>query len=215
MGAVCVQGFIPPLAFLDFQANCLLPIATDIRTLEHIEYTPAPDIVHEAAGHAPILLDKDYRKFLENYAKTARKAIFSHQDIKLYEAIRKLSDLKENPDSHITEISRAEKELKLANQNITWTSEASKIARFYWWTAEYGLIGSIENPQIYGAGLLSSLGEAQSCLLDTTKKIALNLKCLNQSYDITEPQPQLYVVKNFEQLNEMILKIEKKRIDFS
>lgn len=43
----------------------ILPIARDMRSVEHIGYTPAPDIVHEAAGHAPIIADKDYRFFLE------------------------------------------------------------------------------------------------------------------------------------------------------
>ncbi|NJL24178.1 MAG: hypothetical protein HC902_02675 [Calothrix sp. SM1_5_4] len=54
-GAVPVSGFIPPAAFMEFQALGILPIASDMRTLDHLLYTPAPDIVHEAAGHAPFL----------------------------------------------------------------------------------------------------------------------------------------------------------------
>jgi phenylalanine-4-hydroxylase len=50
--AVAVDGFIPPNAFMEFQAYNVLVIASDIRQLEHIEYTPAPDIIHEGAGHA-------------------------------------------------------------------------------------------------------------------------------------------------------------------
>src|SRR5262245_6443656 len=41
---VCVDGFIPPRAFQAFQARGVLPIAADIRTAEHLTYTPAPDI---------------------------------------------------------------------------------------------------------------------------------------------------------------------------
>ena len=33
-----------------------------------------------------------------------------------------------------------------------------------WWTVEYGLIGEINNPKIYGAGLLSSVAESENCL---------------------------------------------------
>jgi phenylalanine-4-hydroxylase len=33
---------------MEFQAYNVLVIASDIRQLEHIEYTPAPDIIHEA-----------------------------------------------------------------------------------------------------------------------------------------------------------------------
>ena len=44
-GAVTVDGFIPPAAFMEFQAYRVLVIAADIRQLEHIEYTSAPDII--------------------------------------------------------------------------------------------------------------------------------------------------------------------------
>ena len=36
------------------------------------------------------------------------------------------------------------------------------LSRLHWWTVEYGLIGTLENPKIYGAGLLSSIGESVS-----------------------------------------------------
>ncbi|MGA7121114.1 MAG: hypothetical protein WBY94_13500, partial [Polyangiaceae bacterium] len=63
-GAVCVDGFIPPRAFQEFQAHGILPIAGEMRTREHLVYTPAPDIIHEAAGHAPILPDPVFAGFL-------------------------------------------------------------------------------------------------------------------------------------------------------
>ena len=47
--AVVVNGFIPPVAFMEFQAHRILVISAEIRTIEHILYTPAPDIIHEAA----------------------------------------------------------------------------------------------------------------------------------------------------------------------
>src|SRR5574341_298582 len=47
--AVTVDGFIPPFAFMTFQAKRVLVIAADLRQINHIEYTPAPDIIHEAA----------------------------------------------------------------------------------------------------------------------------------------------------------------------
>ncbi len=62
-GAVAVDGFIPPAAFMEFQAYKVLVIACDMRQIHHIEYTPAPDIVHEAAGHAPIIVDREYSRF--------------------------------------------------------------------------------------------------------------------------------------------------------
>lgn len=207
-GAVCVCGFIPPLAFLEFQSKHILPIAADMRSVEHFDYTPAPDIVHEAAGHAPILADSGYRDYLVKYATAARRAIFSKEDIRLYEAIRLLSDVKENPDSSLELIQRAEDELKAACNAITWVSEASKIARMNWWTVEYGLIGDIRKPKIYGAGLLSSLGESRDCLDSKVEKIPFGMNCVSTSYDITEPQPQLFVAKDFKQLSDALEELE-------
>lgn len=209
-GAVCVRGFIPPSAFLMFQASKLLPIAADMRSSEHIAYTSAPDIVHEAAGHAPILADETYATYLTRYANLARHAIFSDEDLALYEAIRVLSDLKENPDSTAEEIEKADFDLKKATEGITWVSESAMVARMSWWTIEYGLIGSLDDPKIYGAGLLSSVGEAMDCLTAKIKKIPLTLDCINQSYDITEPQPQLYVAESFEHMLKVLGELEEK-----
>lgn len=208
-GAVTVNGFIPPAAFLEFQALGILAIAADMRTAEHIEYTPAPDIVHESAGHAPIIADADYRAYLKRYALMAKKAIFSTEDINLYEAIRYLSDIKENPDTKQEEINRAEARFQEAVAALTHTSEAAKVGRMAWWTVEYGLVGPTDNPLIYGAGLLSSVGESQNCLSDKVKKIPLSIECVEQSFDITKPQPQLFVARDLGQLTEVLEEFEE------
>lgn len=207
-GAVGVSGFIPPAAFLDFQSRAIMPIAMDMRILEHIAYTPAPDIVHEAAGHMPILVEKSYRNYLSRYATVAKKAIISQEDIRLYEAIRALSDIKENPDTRPEEIQKAQDHLNHAVASMTVTTELAQVARMNWWTAEYGLVGDLKNPKIYGAGLLSSVGESKHCLTDKVKKVRLSINCVDQSYDITEPQPQLFVAESLEQLPEVLAELE-------
>ena len=107
--AVCVRGFLPPQIFMEFQSLKILPIAADMRTYEHLTYTPAPDIVHEAAGHAPIIANKDYSDYLIQYGEIASKAIISNEDINLYHAIRKLSDIKENISASKNDINKYEK----------------------------------------------------------------------------------------------------------
>ena len=102
--AVAVDGFIPPNAFMEFQAHKVLVIASDIRQLENIEYTPAPDIVHEAAGHAPIIANPDYAEYLRRLGAIGAKAILSKYDVDLYEAVRKLSILKEAESTDEKEI---------------------------------------------------------------------------------------------------------------
>lgn len=202
--AVPVSGFLPPAVFMELQSLQILPIASDMRTIDHLTYTPAPDIVHEAAGHAPLLADPEYTKYLTKYAQIAKKAIMSSEDLALYEAIRNLSDIKEKPSASTEEIELAQKRLEETSASMTYISEAAELARMNWWTAEYGLIGDINNPKIFGAGLLSSVGEAKLCLDPKVKKIPLTVSCIEQSYDITEPQPQLFVTPSFEHLGHVL-----------
>jgi len=174
-GAVTVDGFIPPAAFMEYQACRVLVIAADIRQLEHIEYTSAPDIIHESAGHAPIISDVKYNQYLSYLGSIGTKALFSSKDYALYESIRELS-----------------------------------ILNLQWWTVEYGLIGDLNNPKIYGAGLLSSIGESSSCMRPSVKKIIYTIDAVNYSYDITQPQPQLFVTPTFQNLIDVLQQFESR-----
>jgi len=203
-GAVTVDGFIPPAAFMEYQAYRVLVIAADIRQLKHIEYTPAPDIIHESAGHAPIIADKDYHEYLSYFGSIGAKAMFSAQDFELYEAIRALSILKEMPDADEAEIKKAEDLVTTRQQNMGEPSEMSLLSRLHWWTVEYGLIGTLESPKIYGAGLLSSIGESVSCMQSGIKKLPYTIDAINYPYDITKPQPQLFVTPTFQNLIDVL-----------
>lgn len=199
--AVAVDGFIPPNAFMEFQAYNVLVIACDIRQLEHIEYTPAPDIIHEGAGHAPIIANPEYAEYLRRFGEIGCKAISSAYDYEMYEAIRLLSILKEAEDASAEEITKAEKHLEeLQNRNEP-PSEMAQIRNLHWWTVEYGLIGSINDPKIYGAGLLSSIGESTWCMTDNVKKLPYDISAANINFDITKPQPQLFVTPDFAHLS--------------
>ena len=208
-GAVPVRGFIPPWAFMEFQSLGILPIACDMRSRHHLTYTPAPDIMHESSGHSPIIINDEYSQYLKQYGKIASKAVFSKEDENIYFAIRKLSDLKEDKNASEKDILIAEQELLEAKQSQTTPSEATLLSRLHWWTVEYGLIGKLNDPKIYGAGLLSSVGESQNCLSDKVKKIPLTIDCINYSYDITEQQPQLFVTNDFSSLNDILFEFEK------
>lgn len=199
--AVAVDGFIPPNAFMEFQAYNVLVIASDIRQIEHIEYTPAPDIIHEGAGHAPIIANPEYAEYLRRFGEIGCKAISSSKDYEMYEAIRLLSILKEAEDTPQADINAAEKAVEDLQNNMGELSEMAQIRNLHWWTVEYGLIGTVENPKIYGAGLLSSIGESAWCMTDNVTKIPYDISAANQSFDITKLQPQLYVTPNFAYLN--------------
>ncbi len=203
-GAVAVDGFIPPAAFMEFQAYKVLVIACDMRQIHHIEYTPAPDIVHEAAGHAPIIVDREYSDYLQRFGEVGAKAMSSRKDFELYEAIRHLSILKELPDSDAKEVEEATREVEYKQANLGHPSEMARLSRLHWWTVEYGLIGTLENPKIYGAGLLSSIGESVSCLEPHVKKLWYSIDAQDQPFDITTKQPQLFVCRDFQHLREVL-----------
>lgn len=202
--AVAVDGFIPPNAFMEFQAYKVLVIASDIRQLENIEYTPAPDIIHESAGHAPIIANPDYAEYLRRLGAIGSKAILSKYDMDLYEAVRSLSILKEADGTSKDKIDAAEIEIQKLQSMKVPLSEMAQIRNLQWWTVEYGLIGELSNPKIYGAGLLSSIGESISCLKNNVKKIPYTVAAAQQQFDVTKPQPQLYVTPSFPHLMQVL-----------
>lgn len=201
---VGVRGFVPPAVFTELQARGVLGIAADIRSHKTITYTPAPDIIHESAGHAPIIADPAYAAYLRSAGEVGFKAISSAEDRALFEAIRNLSVVKEDPSATAEEVEHAQARLDAAAKSARYVSESTRASRLYWWTAEYGLVGSLENPKLYGAGLLSSIGEAEHCLTPEVKKLPLTVECANLSYDITRMQPQLFVAKDFKHLNDVL-----------
>src|SRR4030095_9429593 len=132
------------------------------------------------------------------------KAMSSKRDFELYQAIRHLSILKEQPNSDANEVAEATREVERRFANLGDPSEMALLSRLHWWTVEYGLIGTLDKPKIYGAGLLSSIGESVSCLEPAVKKIPYSIDAMNQPFDITTKQPQLFVCRDFEHLKDVL-----------
>lgn len=198
--AVVVDGFVPPAAFMEFQAHRILVISADIRNAQHILYTPAPDIIHEAAGHAPIIAEPKYAEFLQRFGEYGSKAVFSKADYEIYEAIRYLSILKEFPGTPEAELKAAEDDLAAKTAAYADPSESALLSRLHWWTVEYGLMGTPGDFRIFGAGILSSVGESKACMDPKVRKIPLSVECAQVNYNITTMQPQLFVARDFDHL---------------
>lgn len=207
--AVAVDGFIPPSAFMEFQAYNVLVIAADIRPLNQILYTPAPDIIHEAAGHAPIIADPEYAAYLRLFGYYGSKAFSSKSDYRIYEAIRHLSILKADPYTPAAGIIKAEQTLAGLEQLLNEPSEMAQLRNLHWWTVEYGLIGEMDKPKIYGAGLLSSIGESYNCLQPHVQKLPYSIEAIRYNFDITTQQPQLFVTPDFARLTEVLEEFAK------
>ena len=141
---------------------------------------------------------------MRRFGEIGSKAILSNHDNELYEAVRKLSILKEATSSSKKEIKDAESWVnELQNKDIE-LSEMAQIRNLHWWTVEYGMIGKQSNPKIYGAGLLSSIGESEYCMTDKVKKLPYSIDASEQNFDITQPQPQLFVTPDFAYLMQVL-----------
>ena len=85
------------------------------------------------------------------------------------------------------------------------------LARLNWYTIEFGLIRKPEGIRIYGAGIVSSFGEAKYVVQDrSAHQLAFNLdRVLRTGYYIDDFQAAYFVIDRFEDLFELL-----KRTDF-
>ncbi|MCF8709359.1 phenylalanine 4-monooxygenase [Rhizorhapis sp. SPR117] len=76
------------------------------------------------------------------------------------------------------------------------------LARLYWYTVEFGLIRQGEGLKLYGAGIVSSFGEAVFALDDPSpNRIGFDLKRLMRTkYRIDDYQQNYFVIDSFEDL---------------
>jgi len=76
------------------------------------------------------------------------------------------------------------------------------LTRLYWYTVEFGLIGTPEGLRIYGSGIVSSKGESVYCLeSESPNRIGFDLeRIMRTRYKIDTYQQTYFVIDSFEQL---------------
>ena len=204
--AIVVEGFIPPDAFMALQANSILPITRSIRSRNQLGYTPVPDILHEAAGHLPMLSCPEYRIFLQRLGEIGANTTLNALDMKLYTRQKQHAELLAEDNVSLDLVASAERaveEAALEARNSA-VSPARRVARFHWWTVEYGLIG--ETHDIYGAGLLSSVAEVKE--FRKVPHTRLSVDCCNQSFEIDHVQPHYFVAESWDHLMDEVFALE-------
>jgi phenylalanine-4-hydroxylase len=85
------------------------------------------------------------------------------------------------------------------------------LARFFWFTVEFGLMGSPGGPlKAYGSGLLSSHGELEYALESPrVERRPFDLEqVVNQPFEIDHYQPILFYVRGFDHLFSLIGRLE-------
>lgn len=99
---------------------------------------------------------------------------------------------------------------KLGKSMIENEEKLLMLQRLYWFTIEFGLIREGEE-KIYGAGIISSFGEAISSLKKETEKKKFDLETvLNMPFITTEMQQFYFVIESLEELFNSILLLSHK-----
>lgn len=170
--AKAVAGYVPAFLFFDCLRNREFPTTITIRDKNELDYLPEPDIFHDISGHVPMHTDKAFADTLVRFGDAGHEVAQLVQEIK-------------DPEERVR---RAASIIK-------------GLARFFWFTIEFGLMKK-HNGQLsaYGSGLLSSYGELEHCIEspDVQRYPAQLEWMVNQYFEIDHYQPLLFVADSFD-----------------
>ena len=177
-----VSGYVPAFVFFDCLRNRAFPTTVTIRRSDKLDYLPEPDIFHDVAGHVPMHTDKNVAEALVRFGECA------HTAAEIAAGIR-------GPDTrahYLTSVIRA-------------------MARFFWFTIEFGLMRGSDGFKVYGSGLLSSYGEiAHAIEAPEVQRFPIQLEwAINQGFEINHYQPLLFVVDSFDHLFSLVDQLER------
>jgi len=177
-----VSGYIPAFLFFDCLRNRTFPTTITIRPSNKLDYLPEPDIFHDVAGHVPMHTDKAFAETLVRFGECAHTAA---------EMIAGIRD-------------EAEQVRRL-------TSIIKAMARFFWFTVEFGLMRANNGLRVYGSGLLSSYGEIEHSIdSPEVQRYPIQIEwAINQGFEIDHYQPLLFIVDSFDHLFSLVDQLER------
>jgi phenylalanine-4-hydroxylase len=177
-----VSGYIPSFLFFDSLRNREFPTTITIRDGATLDYLPEPDIFHDIAGHVPMHTDRAFADTLVRFGDCAHTAA---------EIVAGIGDEKEKI-RRVTNIFKA-------------------MARFFWFTIEFGLMRQGQELKVYGSGLLSSYGEiAHSINSPDVQRYPMQMEwVINQYFEIDRYQPLLFIVDSFDHLFDLVGQLER------
>jgi phenylalanine-4-hydroxylase len=180
--AKAVSGYIPAFLFFDCLRNRAFPTTITIRPSDKLDYLPEPDIFHDVAGHVPMHTDPAFANALVKFGECAHTAV---------EIVMNIRD-------------EAERVRRL-------NSIIRAMARFFWFTIEFGLMNSNTGLRVYGSGLLSSFGEIEHAIdSPQVQRYPIQLEwVINQGFEINHYQPLLFVVDSFDHLFNLVDELER------
>ena len=176
-----VSGYVPAFLFFDCLRRREFPTTITIRDGATLDYLPEPDIFHDIAGHVPMHTDTAFADTLVRFGEAA------HTAVELVQAVR-------DPEEQVRRT----------------TSIMKAMARFFWFTIEFGLMREDGKLKAYGSGLLSSYGELEHSIESPeVQRYPVQLEwVINQYFEIHHYQPLLFVVDSFDHLFDLVGQLE-------
>jgi phenylalanine-4-hydroxylase len=181
--AKAVSGYIPAFLFFDCLRNRSFPTTITVRPANALDYLPEPDIFHDVAGHVPMHTDAAFANTLVRFGECAHTAVEIVMGV---------------PDE--------------ARRVQRLTSIVRAMARFFWFTIEFGLMRSrAHDLRVYGSGLLSSFGEIEHAIdSPQVQRYSLQMEwVINQGFEINHYQPLLFIVDSFDHLFSLADELER------
>jgi phenylalanine-4-hydroxylase len=180
--ARAVAGYVPAFVFFDCLRNREFPTTVTIRHGDRLDYLPEPDIFHDIAGHVPMHTDPHFAETLVRFGECAHTAAALVSEIR-------------DPAERVR----------------TLTSIFRAMARFFWFTIEFGLMRSRTGLRVYGSGLLSSFGEIEHAVVSPdVQRYPLQIEwAINQAFEIDHYQPLLFIVDSFDHLYSLVDELER------
>jgi len=179
--ARAVAGYVPAFLFFDSLRNREFPTTITIRPADRLDYLPEPDIFHDISGHVPMHTDPHFAETLVRFGECAHTAAALVSEIR-------------DPAERVR----------------TLTSIFRAMARFFWFTIEFGLMQSRNGIRVYGSGLLSSFGEIEHavCSPDVERRPMQIEAAIHQTFEIDHYQPLLFIVNSFDHLYSLVDELE-------
>ena len=180
--AKAVSGYVPAFIFFDCLRNREFPTTITIRDNQTLDYLPEPDIFHDVAGHVPMHTHRRFADVLVRFGEVAHTA----------------AELAAGKNEQHDQLRHLESIIKA-------------MARFFWFTIEFGLMRDNGAVKVYGSGLLSSFGEIEHAIESPeVQRYPFQLEwVVNQYFEINHFQPLLFVVDSFDHLFREIDRLEE------
>jgi phenylalanine-4-hydroxylase len=206
---VSVDGYIPTAAYAGLMAASIFPLSRVIRRPEHIDFAPAPDMVHDILGHLPMLFCPEFRRYLKQLAKVMTKAMPNAWDQEFYDAVRQMAELKSDPTSPLADVAAAEARVNRVNLALADdASEVTALRRLYVWSIEFGLLGEPGDFRVHGAALLSSPAEFRAVRARDSLTLPYSLQALRHENAFSEVLTQYFVARDFAQYENVLAEYE-------